>query len=90
VRRLENLLMALLFGAIALPGWVGAAYVADQAEALKADESAEVWGDPDEESEEESTWTWFGMGYEQRNDMLNRQGAGSESNVRGGKGGSSK
>ena len=29
--------------------------------------AAEVWGDPEENEESESVWTWFGMGYELRN-----------------------
>ena len=29
--------------------------------------AAEVWGDPEENEEQESVWTWFGMGYELRN-----------------------
>ena len=29
--------------------------------------ATEVWGDPEENEEQESVWTWFGMGYELRN-----------------------
>lgn len=29
-------------------------------------ERAEVWGDPEENQQPASGWTWFGMGYESR------------------------
>lgn len=28
---------------------------------------AQAWGDPEQNEEKESVWTWFGMGYEMRN-----------------------
>lgn len=90
MRRLTHLPIAMLVGAIALPGWVGAASATEDVRAPENEASAEVWGDPEENTETEQTWTWFGMGYEQRTDMRNQQGAGGSSGDSGGRGGASK
>jgi hypothetical protein len=82
--------MVLFLGAAAFPGWVGAVSAAEEPGNLETEESTEVWGDPEEHSEPDQTWTWFGMGYEQRTNMLNSQGAGGGSNAQGDKGGPSK
>jgi hypothetical protein len=89
VRSLTHLSVAILIGAVAFPGWVGAASVTEEVRAPENEALAEVWGDPEEDAETEQTWTWFGMGYEQRTDMRNQQGAGGSSGDSGGRGGAS-
>ena len=84
MRRLTQLLMALSVGSIAFSGWVAAAPEARDVSASVNQASAEVWGDPEENADTEQTWTWFGMGYEQRTEMMNRQGVGGGSGEKGG------
>ena len=49
-----------------LLGWSGLAHAAPEPDDERA--LREVWGDPEdqEEVEDASGWTWFGMGYERR------------------------
>lgn len=56
-------LSALFAGALLL--WSGLVFAQSAPGAGRA--QADVWGDPeDEETGSEQTWTWFGMGYENR------------------------
>jgi len=40
--------------------------------------AGDIWGDPGENDENESVWTWFGMGYEMRNKSIRSSVTGVE------------
>jgi hypothetical protein len=54
--------------------------------ALSSTQNPQVWGDPEESEENESVWTWFGMGYEMRNQGSSQSADSPADVVTGGKG----
>jgi len=52
--------------ALLLAGQAMAGSAADAHSPGVPKQGEEVWGDPEEGSENAAGWTWFGMGYEQR------------------------
>lgn len=57
-------ILLMLIGA-SLLGAGNSAYAGPDAEQRPA--ANPVWGDPEEDGEPHEGWTWFGMGYENRN-----------------------
>lgn len=61
--RLECLMVG---GLLCLTGTVVSEPLPDQHPQADGAGPGEVWGDPEENSEPQPGWTWFGMGYERR------------------------
>ena len=64
-----------------LLGFSGLAHAAPESDDEHAPQ--EVWGDPEdqEEAEDASGWTWFGMGYERRSRLRLESSEGLQNSV---------
>jgi len=53
-------------GLLCLSGSVLSEPAANQEATARNGGGGDVWGDPEEREQANRSWTWFGMGYEQR------------------------
>ena len=64
----QRLIIMLLSGLLLQANPLMAESVSDNLNSDNSDIPAtQSWGEPDQNEESESVWTWFGMGYELRN-----------------------
>ena len=66
--RCHRLVLMLLSGLLLLANPLMAESVSDNLnENMNEAPAAQGWGEPEQNGDSESVWTWFGMGYELRN-----------------------
>jgi len=64
----HRLVLMLLSGLLLLANPLMAESVSDNLnENMNEAPAAQGWGEPEQNADSESVWTWFGMGYELRN-----------------------
>lgn len=81
----------IVLGLVCLPGLAFAEPPRDERPQYRIPQLSHGWGDPEDSEPADPSWTWFGMGYEQRSRTADGQGSGpgndgGQSNIRRGVG----